>query len=69
VMCESHSFTPEWCSLARISIRYVSIETSEGDIEQLLREQKDIQGLSGVNFGSETLYARLCIRDETHPES
>jgi hypothetical protein len=61
---EVHAMGADWRDLARIGVRYASIGTSEADVERLLREQKDIQGLHGVNYGTETLHARLCLRHE-----
>jgi hypothetical protein len=59
---EVHSLGPEWCGLARIGVRCAWMGTSEAEVERLLPEQKQIQGMHGVNYGTETLHARLVIR-------
>jgi hypothetical protein len=59
---ELHARGPAWTALARIGLRYASIATSEADVERVIGEQQQIQGPSGVNFGTETLHARLVLR-------
>jgi hypothetical protein len=51
----------------RIGLKYASIGTSEASVERLLSEQKAAQGPYGVNFGTETLHARLVARHEYRP--
>jgi hypothetical protein len=59
-----HAIDETWTGLARIGVRYASIATSEADVGRRLGEQKDVQGFHGVNFGSQTLHARLVSRYE-----
>jgi hypothetical protein len=61
---EVHLAQAKWADLARIGLRYASIGTSEASVERLLGEQKEVQGRHGVNFGTETLHARLVLRHE-----
>jgi hypothetical protein len=58
-----HAINETWTGLARIGVRYASIATSEADAERRLGEQKDVQ-IHGVNFGTQTLHARLVLRYE-----
>jgi hypothetical protein len=62
-----HARHPKWRDLARIGIRYASIATSEAAVERILGEQQEVQGLHGVNYGTETLHARLVLRHAVHP--
>jgi hypothetical protein len=59
-----HAQGPEWHDLARLGMRYVSMGTSEAEVERLLGEQQDIQGRHGTNYGTESLHARLVLRHE-----
>jgi hypothetical protein len=63
---EVHARHPKWKDLARIGIRYASMATSEATVERILGEQQEVQGAHGVNYGTETLHARLVLRHETH---
>jgi hypothetical protein len=59
---EVHAQSPAWRNLARIGVRYATIGTSEAEVERLIGEQQEIQGQHGVNFGTDTLHARLVVR-------
>jgi hypothetical protein len=61
---EVHAIGEKWHDLARIGVRYASLATSEADVERLLGEREDVQGAHGVNFGTQTLDARLALRYE-----
>ena len=49
----------EWRPFADISLRFVTIGTSEADCERSLSRQKDAQGLHTTNIRAETIEARL----------
>jgi hypothetical protein len=61
---EVHSLGPEWHGLARLGLRCASMGTSEAEVERLLREQMQVQGVHGVNYGTETLHVRLGLRHD-----
>jgi hypothetical protein len=63
---EEYARNPEWKDLGRIGVRYASMRVSEADVERLIGEQQQIQGLHGVNFGTEMLHARLVLRHQPH---
>jgi hypothetical protein len=64
---EVHALGPPWIGLARIGLRFTSSGTSEADVERMIGEQQQIQGDFGVNYGTETLHARLVLRHQHHP--
>ena len=53
------AFCEEWRQFADVSLRLVTIGTSEADCERSLSRQKDIQGLHTTNVRTETLETRL----------
>jgi hypothetical protein len=62
---EVHSITQSGRAgqgIARIGFRDASLGTSDADVELLLGEREDVQGMHGVNFGTQTLDARLFLR-------
>jgi hypothetical protein len=61
---EVHSLGQEWCGRARIGVRDASMGTSGSEMERLLREQKQIQAMHGVNYGTETMHARPVMRHD-----
>jgi hypothetical protein len=61
---EVHARNPEWKDLARIGVRCANMGVSEPDVEKLIGEQQQIQGPHGVNFGTDTLHARLVLRHQ-----
>jgi hypothetical protein len=52
-----------WTDFCQMAMHFVSLGTSEAEVERTLRRQKDIQGRYGTNFGTDTLDARLALRD------
>jgi hypothetical protein len=63
---EVHGRHPAWRDFARIDVHYASVATSETDVERILGEQQELQGAHGVNYGTDTLHARLVLRYEGH---
>jgi hypothetical protein len=57
---------PDLRDFVGIGVRYVSAVTSEADVERILGEQQELQGTHGVNYGTDTLHARLVLRHERH---
>jgi hypothetical protein len=47
--------------LSMIALRFISLAASEAEVERTLSLQKNIQGLHGTNYGTETLHARLVL--------
>jgi hypothetical protein len=55
--------TPQ-ADMVRVGVQYESFATSETEVERLLGERKDVQGMHAVNFKTQTLDSRLFLRDE-----
>ena len=58
----------EWSELATIALRFVTVGTSEADVERILSVQKNIMGDHMVNAGTKMMFARLqaCINQRPH---
>jgi hypothetical protein len=51
-----------WVGFCKVVMHFVTLGTSEAEVERTLRQQKDIQGRYGTNYGTDTLDARITLR-------